>query len=408
MLLYLRLAWRNLWRHRRRTMLVVLAMGLGLMLMMFYDGFVTGFENAIYGNAIRVLGGNIQVHAEGYSEGTGTAMLPLPNDTAVIDAARGLPQVASVSRRINTGGMVTNREGAFSVSIVGVEPESELPTNLVAQKVSDGRFLTADDRDVVYIGSGLAKAMGAAVGDRITLVGRATHNQMRQRTMTVGGIYDVGMPEIEKRTVYISLAEAQELYDMRGQVTEVAISLHNLGEEEAVMTALAPVTAGMEVGSWQTNFPELQNALSTKGGVMDVFSVIILMIAGIGILNLLLMAVFERTREIGLLGALGFKPRQITTLFLVEGAMMGLIGLAAGVGLGLLLNGLLGQVGVDYSKFASVTEYTALISGRVYPTLGLEKLAQRGITVLIIAILAAYYPAREAARHEPAQALHTV
>ena len=408
MLLYLRLAWRNLWRHRRRTMLVVLAMGMGLMLMMFYDGFVTGFENAIYGNAIKVLGGNIQVHADGYSEGTGTAMLPLQNDTAIVDTARALPQVASASRRINTGGMVTNREGAFSVSIIGIEPESELPTSLVAQKVADGRFLTADDRDVVYIGSGLAKVMGASVGDRITLVGRATHNQMRQRTMTVGGIYDVGMPEIEKRTVYISLAEAQELYDMRGQVTEVAISLHNLGEEDAVMTALAPVTAGMEVASWQTSFPELQSALSTKGGVMDVFSVIILMIAGIGILNLLLMAVFERTREIGLLGALGFKPRQITTLFLVEGAMMGLIGLAAGIGLGLLLNGLLGAVGVDYSKFASVSEYTALISGRVYPTLGLEKIAQRGLTVLIIAILAAYYPAREAARHEPAQALHTV
>lgn len=408
MLLYLRLAWRNLWRHRRRTMLVVLAMGMGLMLMMFYDGFVSGFENAIYGNAIKVLGGNIQVHADGYSEGTGTAMLPLPNASAVVRAAEGLPQVAAAAQRINTGGMITNREGAFSISIVGIEPEKEQPVNLIAQNVSEGRFLTAGDRDVVYIGSGLAKAMDASIGDRVTLVGRATHNQMRQRTMTVGGIYDVGMPEIEKRTVYMSLGEAQELYDLRGQVTEVAISLHNLGEEEAVMTALAPVTAGTEIGSWQTNFPELQSALSTKGGVMDVFSVIILAIAGIGILNLLLMAVFERTREIGLLGALGFKPRQITTLFLIEGAMMGVIGLLFGIGLGLLMNAILATVGVDYSKFASVTEYTALISGRVYPTLGLEKIAQRGLTVLIVAILAAYYPAREAARHEPAQALHTV
>jgi ABC-type lipoprotein release transport system permease subunit len=132
------------------------------------------------------------------------------------------------------------------------------------------------------------------------------------------------------------------------------------------------------------------------------------MIAGIGILNLLLMAVYERTREIGILGALGLKPRQISLLFVLEGAMMGLVGVAFGVALGLVFNGILGQVGFDYSQFSSVTEYTALISGRVYPTLGTEKLVQRGLTALIIAILASFYPAREAAQKEPAEALHFV
>jgi ABC-type lipoprotein release transport system permease subunit len=141
---------------------------------------------------------------------------------------------------------------------------------------------------------------------------------------------------------------------------------------------------------------------------MNVFGVIILVISGIGILNLLLMAVFERTREIGVLGALGMKPGQISILFLLEGAMMGLVGLAAGVGLGLLVNGWLGSVGMDYSQFSSMTSYMALVSGRVYPSLGLEKLLQRGLTVVIIAVLASLYPAREAARHEPATALHYV
>ncbi len=409
MKLYLRLAWRNIWRHRRRTGIGVLAMGLTMTLMMWYDGFVAGFDQAVYSNAIKVLGGNIQIHASGYAEKADqTPLLPLPDDQAAVKATLTVPQVVAASRRIETGGLATSRKGAFPVSIVGFEPEKELPVNLVAQHVASGRLLNAADQDVVFIGKGLADAMGVTVGDRITLVGRALHDQMRQRTMTVGGIYDIGMPDIEKGTLYMSLAEAQDLYGLTNQSTEVVVALKQIGEEPAVMKALNPSLPGYELSSWQTSFPDLQSALERKGAVMDIFSVIILVIAGIGILNLLLMAVYERTREIGLLGALGMKPRQISALFLLEGAMMGLVGVAFGVCLGLLTNSLLRINGMDFSSFSSMTQYMALLNGRVYPTLGLEKIFQRTLTTLIIAVLAAYYPAREAAHREPAEALHYV
>ena len=368
MRLYLRLAWRNVWRHRRRTVIVVAAMGLTLAMMMIYDGLIAGFDDAIYGNAIKVLGGNIQVHASGYAEQVDqNPLLPLPNDQAVVQAALAQPQVVAASRRINTSGMASNREGAFAVSIVGVEPDKELPVSLVAQHVAAGRYLVSSDQDSVYIGKGLADEMDVGVGDRFTLVGRATHQQMRQRTMTVIGIYDVGMPDIEKRTLYISLAEAQNLYDLSGQSTEVAISLKSIGQEPAVIAALNTRLHGYEITSWQTSFPDLQQTIEAKSAVMDVFSVVILIIAGIGILNLLLMAVLERTREIGLLGALGMKPRQISWLFLLEGAMIGLVGVATGVVLGILINSLLGHVGLDFSQYTSLTAYMALINSRVYP-----------------------------------------
>lgn len=409
MKLFLNLAWRNIWRHRRRTVIVVLAIALGLAMMMFYDGIMAGFTQAIYSNAVKVLGGNIQVHAQGYMAQAGQKpLLPIENDQQVVSAATAQPQVQSASRRINTSGLASNREGAFPVAIVGIEPSRELPVSLVAQNVASGRFLADDDQESIYIGQGLASAMGVEVGDRITLVGRAKGNKMRRHTMTIAGIFDVGMREIEKKTVYMSLAEAQYLYGLDGQSTEVAISLHQLGEEPQVMSALEPSLNGYEISSWEKNFPEMEAAINSKGGVMDIFSVIIMVIAGIGILNLLLMAVFERTREIGLLGALGLKPGQITTLFLLEGAMMGVVGVVFGVLLGLLLNGIFMQVGLDYSQFASVTEYTALISDRIYPSWGVEKIALRTITVLVISVLAAWYPAREAARHEPAEALHYV
>lgn len=409
MRLYFRLAWRNIWRHTRRTVIIILAMGLGLALMMFYDGLIVGFDEAIYGNAIRVLGGNIQVHAQGYRlKASQTPLLPLPDDQAVVRAAQELPQVVAATRRINTGGLASSREGAFAVNITGIEPEKEAEVNIAAQNVVAGRYLSGDDGDVIFIGKGLADAMGVGVGDRITLTGRSRHEQMRKRTMTVIGIYDLKMPDLEKRTIYISLSEAQSLYDLNGQSTEVAIVLKQVGQEAEVIEAFKPVLPGYEIDSFEANFPELQQAIQSKSGVMNIFSVVILMIAGIGILNLLLMAVYERTREIGILGALGLRPRQISLLFVLEGTMIGLVGVVMGIVLGLMINGILMRVGLDYSQFTGVTDYTALISGRIYPTWGVEKLLWRGLTVAIISALAALIPAHEASQNEPAQSLHYV
>jgi len=409
MTLYLRLAWRNIWRHRRRTVIIVLAMGLSLGMMMFYDGLMDGFNQAIAGNAVRVLGGNIQVHAEGYREKVDSnPLLPLTDDSAIVQAALAQPNVIAASRRIQTGGLVSNSEGAFPLSIIGIEPEAEAPVSLIAEHIVDGRFLEPTDEDSILIGKGLADALALKVGDRITMVGSDIHKQNRQRTMTVIGIYDIGIPSMEKGTLYISLSEAQNLFNLSGQSTEVQITLKKVGTESKVVAALASALPGYEVESWANNYPELGNAVGRKNIVMDIFSVIIVMIAGIGILNLLMMAIYERTREIGLLGAMGLKPGQIATTFILEGALIGVVGVFAGVVMGLAINLSLMQVGMDYSQFAGITDYMALISGRVYPTLGVSKLFGRAMIMLVIAALAALIPAMIASRREPSEALHHV
>jgi ABC-type lipoprotein release transport system permease subunit len=246
------------------------------------------------------------------------------------------------------------------------------------------------------------------VGDRITLVGRSGNKQMRQRTMTIVGIFDLGMADIEKQTIYVSLGEAQSLYDLSGP-TEVAVFLKRLGDEQAVISSMkSALPSGYEIESFDANYPDLASAINSKSGVMNIFSVIIIAIAGVGILNLLLMAVYERTREIGLLGAMGLKPRQIATLFVLEGMLIGVAGAAMGVALGLTINGIMSQVGMDFASYANMTDYMALISGRIYPTLGLDRALGRVVTVVVICTLAAWIPAREAARREPAEALHYV
>ena len=376
--------------------------------MMFYDGLMNGFTDAIYGNAVKVLGGNVQVHAEGYrSQASSTPLLPLADPQILVSTAESNPMVIAATQRINTGGLVTSREGAFAVGITGVEPEKELTVNVIGQHVTEGRNLTSEDTDNILIGKGLADAMDVKVGERITLVGRSQHQQMRQRTMTIVGIYDLGMADIEKQTVYISLGEAQSLYDLTAP-TEVAIFLKHIGQENDVIASIKSDLPGYEIKSFEANYPDLANAINSKGGVMNVFSVIIIGIAGVGILNLLLMAVYERTREIGVLGAMGLKPRQISLLFILEGTMIGLVGIAVGIVFGLVLNGALMSVGLDFGSMSQAASYMALISGKVYPTWGVEKLLMRASTVAIISALAALIPAIEAGRREPAEALHFV
>ncbi|GAB1469474.1 ABC transporter permease [Chloroflexota bacterium] len=407
--LYLRLAWRNVWRQRRKTFMIAIGMGITMALLVLYDGVIAGFEQAIYGNAIQLLGGNIQVHAPGYNDKVGRKpLLPINDPDAIVRAAESQSEVVAASKRIITGGLVTNREGAFSVSIIGVETDKEGLITPIAENITQGRYLNPDDGDLIVIGQGLANAMGLKVGDRITMVGNSKNEQTRQRTMTVVGIYDVGVPSVEKTAIYMSLLEAQQLFGMDGQVTEIVISLKHIGQEPGVMKSINQAAPGYEVESWETSIPDLKKTLDMKTGVMGVIGVFMLGIAAIGILNLLMMAVFERTREIGVIGALGLKPREITIIFLLEGILIGLMGALVGAVLGTIINGALAYYGIDYSAFADLTEYTALISGRIYSQLVPMKVIQHALTIAIISALAALYPAIEASRREPAEALHYV
>ncbi len=409
MTLFLKIAWRNVWRQRRRTLLIAVAMGIIMSLLVLFDGILVGFEQSIYGNAIQLLGGNIQVHAPGYSEKTGQKpLLPLTNPEGILRTAESNPYTVAAAQRIVTGGLVTNREGAFSVSIIGVEPDKEAHISPVAKNITAGRYLRSDDGDLIVIGQGLATAMEITVGDRITMAGGSLHQQTRQRTMTVVGIFDVGVPSVEKETIYLSLTEAQRLFGLDGQVTEVVISLKQIGQEPAVVAQLDRKWPDYEVETWVDTMPELKQTMDLKTSVMNVFGLILLCIAAIGILNLLMMAVFERTREIGILAALGLKPRELTLLFLLEGTLIGVMGAVLGILLGVALTGVLAIVGIDYTQFADLTEYTALITGKIYPQFLPFKTLVHAITLAVIAALAALYPAREAARREPAEALHFV
>ena len=406
---FITIAWRNMWRNWRRTSIAVIAIVLGLILLILMDALIKGSDQAIFGNAVRLYGGNIQVHAPGYREkASRLPLIPLDDAETVIKTVRDEPQVVAASKRINTGGLASSRAGTYPVTITAIEPEGEAHISLIAENISQGRFLATDDGDAVLIGRALADLLGVNVDDRITLLGQRKDESMRQRTMTVVGIYDLGIAEAEKATVFIPIATAQTLYNLRDQHTEVSINLVSFGGESQLVADFQAELPNYEVDSFETLRPEFRQTLEVKSTVTNFLGFVVLLIASIGILNLMLMAVFERTREMGVLAALGLRGRQIMVLFLLEGAFIGAIGALVGCILGWAVIWAIGQVGIDLSFASDMGEISALMGDRLYPSLGIEDIVFYGIAVIIIASLASLIPAWQASRQQPADALHHI
>ncbi len=406
---FIKMAWRNMWRNWRRTVIATIAIVLGLILLIFMDALMKGSDQAIFGNAVRLYGGNVQIHAPGFRDKAGRLpLIPLDDADMVVEIVRAQPEVVAVSKRINTGGMVSSREGAYPVSITAIEPESEAPVSLVAENIIEGRFLTGNDGDNILIGQEMANLLKVGVGDRITLLGKRKDESMRQRSMTVVGIFNLGMGDAEKGLVYINLPTAQTLYNLRNQETEVAVTLTQVGQENATITNLQPDLPDYEIDSFDTLRPEIREILEQKSAFLAIFGFIVLLMAGIGILNLMLMAVYERTREMGVLAALGMKGRQLMGLFLLEGIFIGVIGAIIGCTLSWLLVLAVGQVGLDYAMAEGTGDITALIGNRLYPSIAIVNIISYGVAAVIIAALASLIPAWQASRNEPAESLHHV
>ncbi len=413
MLKYIKLAWRNMWRNWRRSLIATVAIVLSMFLLIFFQAFMDGMDQSIYGNTVRLYGGNVLIHAPGYREkSTRLPMLPVADVDAILAAVRAQPNVVAVAKRINTGGLISNRDASNAVNITAIEPEIEAPISLAAENLVAGRFLTPDDGDNIVIGQALADHLHVSVGDRISLLGRRKDESMRQRSMIVVGIFDLGLGEAEKGLVFINLPTAQTLYNLRGEVTEVAVILEKIGEEDALINVIAPQFSNHEVDSIYTLRPEFGQALDIDRVIGLLLGGIMLLMGAIGILNLMLMAVFERTREMGVLAAMGMKGRQVMGLFVLEGAFIGLVGAVIGCLISWLLIAWLSRTGIDFSTMYTdldkAGEIYALMGTHLYPAVSVTTIIIYGIAAVGIAALAALLPAWQASQREPAESLHYV
>lgn len=411
---YLWLAWRNLWRNRRRTLLTFSAVALGLVLLTLMMGMVNATRGDVLYNVVRLQGGHVEIRAKAEEERkTHTAYFDRQEAEVLVAALRGLPWVQGVAPRIRTGALAFSASASRTVNVVAIDPDLEPTVNSLVREGSP-QYLEGDDRDVMLIGEPLAEALGVGQGDKLTLALRTAEGVGVNQRFIVKSVYQTGFADYDRTHVFISLEFGQRLL-FRG-ISHIALLADNpdqAAQRAGELTQLrglphlrAAIGTPFDAVAWQEANAPLLEALTLRDTVLAFFSVFLTVIAAFGILNTMLMSVYERTREIGVIMALGVKPRQVVLLFMIEGLLIGLLGGIAGLGAGYALTRLLERTGI---QLGAVTAATSIpISSTLYPRVGLADLGGYLLLVCLISLLASVYPAYTASRQEPAQALRFV
>lgn len=396
-----RLAWRNLGRNRRRTFFSMLALGLGVMVLLFMAAFVAGEIRGALDSAIRLQSGHLQVRAAAYSEDKTSLdfadLLAAPE--ALAGQAAGLPQVRAATPRLYVSGILVVGDVSPAVRVVGLDPDSPASAPF-RDGLSAGDYLAADDRSGLLLGRTLADKLGLRPGDSLRLLVNTSDGSVDQQDFIVRGLYATGLPGYDGMTVILPLAKAQAIARAGDHASVIFILLKNQDDLPAVAAALRSpdyqVLDYLQLNPLLNTFEQLANVY------MYVFYLIVLAITATVIINTLIMSVFERTREIGILAAMGMRGGRIMALFLAESSLIA----AGGIALGVLLGGALSLYVQVNGIFIGDFGITGLLVGeRIYTYLTVKDVVILSLMALVITLLAALYPARVAANLEPVEAL---
>jgi len=407
-----KLAIRDLGRNKRRSALTLVAVGLGLALLIVTSGFTEGSVQGAIENNIRVRSGHVQVREESYDEDMVSLKWEdlLDDPQGLAAQAQALPEVRAATPVLWASGILVTSEESAGVQVFGIDPLSETSTPFREGLVA-GEFLVPDDRDGILVGERLARSLGLTAGDDIGLLVNTADEQPDEAIFTIRGLYDTGTPSYDEITVFLPLAKAQAFTRAGDRASAVVALLHDKEDADAVAGALrAPELTPQKVRTftWRDLNQVILQAVEMSMGIMYLMYLVVLAVVAVVIANTLLMSVFERTREMGILAALGMKGRQVLAMFVLEAGILGVIGIAVGVLLGSLGVYYLSTQGWHIGDLASMATAEVGYGETIYAQFAPAEMVQLSIASLVITLLASLYPAWFAARMEPIDALRAL
>jgi ABC-type lipoprotein release transport system permease subunit len=399
------IGYRDLLRNRRRTVLTMIAIALGLALLIMMNGLIAGIMEDAMQNSIRLQTGHVQVRAETYPEDKlSLQWKDLLADAETLAAqAAAMPEVRAAAPVLWASTVLNTREDSVGLQVYGIDTASPIYAP-IRESIIDGAFLSPEDRDGLLLGRRLADSLGLSAGDRVSLTLVDANGQPTEAIFAVRGLFSSGVTVYDESAVFLPLDKAQAFTVTGDRASTVMILLNR--QEDAGLVAAALQTPGHDVLTWEElNLLYIQ-AIETSLNFYMVLDAIVMLIGAVIVANTLLMAVFERTREIGILAALGMKRRQIMGMMLIEASILALAGVAVGVLLGLGLVAYFASNGIplgDMGGAASNIALSSIMRARFVPV----TFAWLALWTFIIAVAASLYPAWFAARLEPVRALHT-
>ena len=401
-MLILKVAWRNIGRNRRRTVVTVGAMAFGLYAMVIWFGMLQGMLNDMEETVVEVELGDLQIHAPTYLDDPS-----LYTDIDDVDALLSRLEAAGfrASARLVGAGLAAAHDSAAGASLRGIDVQGNAGVSVISTRLAEGAWLDDDDPAGVVVGRRLARTLDLAVGDELVVLSQTTDGAIANDLYAVRGILDSVSDGIDRSAVFLTDAAFRELFVMPAGAHEIVLRKPDDLELTAALEAAQVLAPDLDTQSWRSLVPTLATYLDSARQMMAIISAIIYIVIAILILNAMLMAVFERIREFGVLKALGVEPRQVLSLIFAESALQ--TGLALAIGLALSLptlwylveygidTGALGGVSVIGATFATV--WQAAVSPATFVT--------PSMTLILLVLLAVIYPALKAARISPVEAM---
>jgi putative ABC transport system permease protein len=404
--LVLRLAWRNIWRHPRRTWLTTGAMMFSNLLLVFMISLQFGMYGLMIDNTLQTFTGHMQVQAPGYKDDqkmrqTVADVVPLAHTLREnIDAV-------AVAARATAFALASSEERSYGIAVFGVEPEFEPAVSTIPGLIRQGRFLADPNAAEIVIGAALARNLRVEVGDELTILGSGLDGSFAAAVVTIVGLFDSGIADLDRNIAEVPLAYFQDVFYMHGSGHQVVVTTTNVDlvpQVQQQVTAVLPAGQDLVVHDWDALQPGLQQAIKADmSSAFFMYGILVVLVA-FSVLNTQLMSVLERTREFGIVMALGLTPGRLGRLVLLETAIMGLMGLILGALLGALVTWWFSINGFSYPGMEEMGAKFNLPS-RFHPQVTAVSVFIGPVVVFIFTIIAAVYPALRLNRLHPVEAM---
>jgi len=396
-----KMAFRDLGRNRRRSFFSALAVALGLALLMLMASVINGEMGSAIESAIHLQSGHIQLRMPSYDENKSSLKWEdlVQNPEQIANQIAALEPVIAATPRLFASGFLSTGNESAGVRIYGIDPASAA-NNPYREGVVSGSYLTADDRAGLLIGNPIADKLHLKAGDQVDLSVNTSNGNVAEQTFTVRGIYTTNTYGFDSGTIFLPLAKAQTITQTENHASTILVLLKDTSFTDSVVAALKG--NALRVLTWRDLNVLFVDFETMAQSYISIFYLIILAITASVIINTLIMSVYERTREIGILSAIGMRGGRIMALFLAESSLLAVGGVIMGLVLGILATTYFNRFGF-YIGNMGITGM--LVSDTIYAKLTVNDTISLTIMTFVVTLLAGLYPAVMASRMQPVEAL---
>ena len=401
----IQLAWRNLWRRPVRTALSLSSMALASALLVFMLSFQLGVYDTMKVNTLKLFDGFAQIQPSGYADDPDIRKT-ISSPIALADQAMSLPGVNAASPRVSSYVILANGDLGYGAAIVGVDPDHEQKVSTIAATVRTGRYLQTRDTDAIVMGAALARDLKLALGDRVTLLGSALDGTVAAGNLKLVGIFQTGIADLDRQLAEIPLNRFQESFAMPGLANVIVLAGQNLSSVDDALPKLAELTRakGLVVKDWGALQPAMKQAIHLDFSTSMLWYASLVIVVVFIVLNTLLMSVLERTREFGMLVAIGMRSGLVARMLWLELFFLALLGNILGLLVGGGLSLWLGQRGIAISAMEGLLAQWGL-PDKLFPTFSLTS-ALVGPAVLLLSVaLGGLFPMARIERLKPVSAM---